>query len=429
MRLRGAANFGRRPGRAQGVGSARAWSLLGALRRSLAGTAVVLLAGCSASAPPPLTAQAPPQVATVEPAPAPKPAGPVRVALLVPLSALGPAGTIGKSLRQAAELALSERDSPSVELLIKDDKGTPEGARIAVDEALREGAGLILGPLFAKSVSAVAPAARAANVPVVAFSNDRQVAGNGVYLLGYQPGPEVQRIVAYVAEQGKTRFVAMISDDAFGRLVTPSFNDAVAKAQGQVIALETYPMSANAMLEPLRKIATVIEAAEAEKPIDVLFLPGSQEHLDLIGRLLPQANIDTSKIKIIGTGGMDYPNAGRDQRLVGAWFPAPDPAGWTDFSQKFAKANGQAPPRIAALAFDGVSLAIALAGTHAQTPFSRETLTRASGFPGVDGTFRLTTDGACERPLAILEVKKFGASVVQPAAGLGAAPAPRPSTN
>ena len=42
--------------------------------------------------------------------------------------------------------------------------------------------------------------------------------------------------------------------------------------------------------------------------------------------------------------------------------PAPDPRGWTDFSQKYAKSYGTAPPRIASLAYDAVSLAIALSG-------------------------------------------------------------------
>ena len=313
----------------------------------LGGTlAALLLAGCASPSGSPLTAtdsipQSPQQQAT------PPQRASIKVALLVPLSGQGGASIVGKSLRQAAELALFERDNPAVQLIVKDDKGTPEGARAAADEAMKEGAGLILGPLFAKSVSAVAPMARAASIPVVAFSNDRTVAGNGVHLLGFQPGPDVQRIVSYASAQGKKRFVALVPDDPLGRVAGAVFRDAVASAGGTVIAMETYPMSANAVLEPLRKIATVIDAADAQAPIDALFLPGAQEHLEMVGRLLPQANIDTQKVKILGTGGMDYPNAGRDQRLVGAWFPGPDPSGWNDFSQKFAKSYGAAPPRIA----------------------------------------------------------------------------------
>src|SRR5262249_12686791 len=150
-------------------------------------------------------------------------------------------------------------------------------------------------------------------------------AGNGVYLLSFQPGPDVVRVIDFAVTQGKRRFVALIPDDVFGKLVAPTFKDAVSKARGTVAALEMYPVSANAMLEPMRRIRVAIRAADDEgSPIDALFLPGGQDHLEMVGRLLPQAEIDTEKVKVIGTGGMDFPNAGRDPRLVTAWYAAPD---------------------------------------------------------------------------------------------------------
>jgi ABC-type branched-subunit amino acid transport system substrate-binding protein len=347
----------------------------------------------------------------------------VKVGLLVPLSAQGQPGVIGKSLKQAAELALFERDSPNLQLIIKDDKGTPEGARAATDDALKSGATLILGPLFAKSVAAAAPAARKAGVPLIAFSNDRQVAGNGVHLLSFQPAPEVERIVAYAASRGKRRYAALIAQDTFGKTVEPAFQNAVSRHSGTIVAIEHYQGSGNAVLEPLRNIAAAITAAEAEgSPVDALFIPGGQEQLEAVGRLLPQAQIDIQRVKLLGTGGMDYPNAGRDPSLVGAWYPGPDPRGWNDFAQKYAKSYGYAPPRIASLAYDAVNLAIALSGGPQGQQFAPATITRAGGFAGVDGTYRLLADGTAERALAVLEVQRFGSSIVEPA------PATTPST-
>ena len=376
----------------------------------LAGAALcgLLLCACAANGPTNTSAlPAPPDRAPGEKS------APIKVALLVPLSAPGHSGVIGKSLKQAAELALFERDNPSVQLIVKDDKGTPEGARAAAEDALKGGAKLILGPVFAKSVTTVAPLARQANVPVISFSNDRHVAGNGVHLLSFQVEPEVTRAVAYATQQGKRRFVALVADDALGKIAGAKFREAVGRAGGNVIAYETYPLSSNGVLEPLRKIAIVIRASEeGGAPIDALFIPGGQESLEIIGRLLPQAEIDTSKVKLIGTGGMDYPNAGRDAKLVGAWYPGPDPRGWNDFAQKYAKSYGQAPPRIASLAYDAVTLAVALSGGAEGQRYTAAQLTRASGFTGVDGSFRLLGDGSAERALAILEVQKFGAGIV-----------------
>ena len=350
----------------------------------------------------------------------------VKVAVLVPLTSQGHAGVIARSLKQAAELAVLERENSNLELMVKDDKGTPEGAKAAAEDVLKRGATLILGPLFAKNVAAVAPVARKAGVPVVAFSSDREVAGNDVYLLSFQPTPEVERVVAYAAKRGMKRYAALIPQDGFGKVVEAVFRDAVARAGGSVVALETYPGNANALLAPLRKISIDIATAEGG-PVDALFLPGGQEYLELLGRLLPQAKIDTSKIKLLGTGGMDYSNVGRDAALIGAWYPGPDPRGWSDFAQKYAKSFSQAPPRIAGLAYDAVNLAIALASDAGGQGFTAATLTRTGGFTGIDGPYRLLPDGTSDRALAILEVQKFGSSVVEPAAPI-ATPAATAST-
>src|SRR5262245_39648883 len=388
-----------------------------ARRAALALVGAGLLAGCAAGGPVGLDA---PALGTAGPS---TPGAPAKVAILVPLSSQGAPGVIARNLKQAAELAVFERDTRHVEMIVKDDKGTPEGAKAAAEDAIKRGATLILGPLYAKSVTAVAPIARKAGVPVLAFSTDRQVAGDGVYLMSFQPAPEVERIIGFATKQGKMRYAAMIPGDDFGKLVEPVFRDAVSRAGGTVATLETYPANANALLEPLRRISATISQAEAAgAPIDALFIPGGQEHLELLGRLMPIAKIDVRKVKVLGTGGMDYPNAGRDSAFVGAWYPGPDPRGWSEFAQKYAKTYQGAPPRIAGFAHDAMNLAIALAGDSSGQGVSAAALTRAGGFTGIDGAYRLLPDGTTDRSLAILEVQKFGPTVIEPAPALGAPP-------
>ena len=380
----------------------------------------VVLAGCATNAPGSLATSATPTSGSDAAAKS----APVKVALIASVTAQGQPGLIGKALKQAGELALFDRDSPNLQLLIKDDKGTPEGAAAAARDAIKDGASLILGPLFAKSVAAVAPIARQANVPVVAFSNDRQVAGRGVYLLSFQPAPEIARVVSYATRQGKRRFAALIPDDAFGKVAAAGFRDAVERSGGTIVALETYPGSANGMLEPMRKLGLVLRTAQESEggQVDALFLPGEQENLERLARLMAQAEIDGAAVKVLGTGGMDYANAGHNAGLVGAWYPGPDPRGWEEFAQKFAKSYGQAPPRIASLAYDAVSLAITLSGSGNEAErYAAGALTRPSGFSGVDGPYRLLADGTAERGLAILEVQKIGAGIIDPPPALGAA--------
>ena len=119
---------------------------------------------------------------------APAADGQVRIGLILPLSAQGNAGVAAQSMKNAAEMALAEFKATNVQLVVKDDGGTPQGAQTAAQQAINEGAEIIIGPLFAQSVSAVGQVARSRNIPVIAFSTDASVAARGVYLLSFLPG-------------------------------------------------------------------------------------------------------------------------------------------------------------------------------------------------------------------------------------------------
>ena len=88
----------------------------------------------------------------------------------------------------------------------------------------------------------------------------------------------------------------------------------------------------------------------------------------------------------------------------------------------FAKTYAAAPPRIAVLAHEAVGLAITLSAQADRQPFGPAQLTRAGGFSGIDGAYRLLPDGSTERALAILEVQKFGSGVIEPPSSLSAVP-------
>ncbi len=346
----------------------------------------------------------------------------VKVALLLPLTSTGHTEAVAKAMKQAAELAIFELDNPNVQLIAKDDKGTPEGAQAAAEEAIREGAGIILGPLFAGSVRAVAPVARQAVIPVLAFSNDSQVAGNGIYLLGFPPQQEVERVIAYALSRGHRRFAALLPEDAYGKITEAAFRKAVGSGGGAIAALETYPPASNAMVEPAERIVAALrQAEEAQQPITALFIPGGPEVLPRLGPLLSYANIDTAQVKLLGTGGWDFPNIGREKVFVGGWFASADPRGWRDFSERFANTYGNSPPRLASMAYDAVSIVVRLSSQSAGTRFSATSLTRPQGFTGIDGPVRLLPSGVAERGLAVLEVQDIGASVIDSPRGFSSA--------
>ena len=251
-----------------------------ATRRALLGVAAglaALAAGCSSfpgssfwsGAPPPPT-----QPATA------LGSGQVKVALILPLSASGNAGVAAQSMKNAAEMALAEFNNPNLQLLVKDDGGTAPGAQQAAQQAVGEGAEIILGPLFAHSVGAAAQAARPRGVPIIAFSTDANVAATGVYLLSFLPESDVDRAVDYAVANGKRSFAALVPDNAYGSVVDAEFRQAVARKGGRVVALEHYSADKQQMQEPVRRIA------EAARQADSIFIPDSAEGVTAVVQAL-----------------------------------------------------------------------------------------------------------------------------------------------
>ncbi len=335
----------------------------------------------------------------------------IKVAFLLPMTAQGNGQGVAKALKQAGELALFDFDNPNIQLVPKDTLGTPEGARAAAQSAAKEGAELIIGPLFSNEVSAAAPEAQRAGIPMVAFSSDRKVAGNGVYLLSFLAGSDIPRIMSYASSRGKKRFAALVPQTDSGRLVEQAVIASARQYGGQVVTVKSYPEDANGMVAPVREIAALAKKGQPPQ-IDALLIAGGPDNLPSLAPILTYSEIDTKAVQLLGTGSWDNAGIGKEEALVGGWFPAPDPKGWTDFTKRYVDTYGDVPPRLASLAYDAVSLAVSLSNNPKGKRYTAGQLTRSAGFAGIDGLFRLKPDGTSERGFAILEVQRYGNDVI-----------------
>jgi len=164
----------------------------------------------------------------------------VRVGVLLPFSARSSAAR-GEAVQilHAAELALFERAGRNVVLLPKDTAGDADTARAAAEAAIADGADLIIGPLFRNAVVEAGAVARAADVPLIAFSSDSTVAGSGVYQLSFPPDEEVRRVVTYAADQGATRFAYIGPASPYGQVVHAAYADTITDLLGEEPLPET----------------------------------------------------------------------------------------------------------------------------------------------------------------------------------------------
>ena len=368
------------------------------------------------------------------------------VAILAPLT--GPNTERGQSLVQAAQLALAAPGSPT--LIVKDTGGTPEGAAAAATQAIAAGAVLLIGPLTGPETAAAAGPAQRAGVGMLAFTNDPAQSRPGVWPLGITPGQQVRRLVVASTQEGRTRFAALLPQNAFGNAMASALAAAATTAGTQPPTIRRYGPAMASMNGAVRDLSgdvdrrapleAELKAARSQRdangrrttpdpanqsvpppPFDALLLADTGDALAQLASLLPYYDINRPAVRVLGPILWAAPatRAAAGSDLQGAWYAAPDPAARTAFDQAFQAKYGSPAPGLADVAYDAASIARVLSQSGG---FSSGSLTRPDGYAGVDGVLALNPDGSVRRGLAIFEIQPGGAVIVQPAPDSVSAP-------
>ena len=318
------------------------------------------------------------------------------VALLAPLT--GEDAAVGLSISNAAKLALLDTGNRSIVLTVYNT--ADGGAASAARRAITAGNGLILGPLRADEVRTVAPMALAARVPVITYSNDATVAGNGVYILGFAPAQAIDRVVGHARAAGATRFAALVPTSTFGQRSTQAFFAAVQRAGGTVAGVESYtgPESAKAAARRLN----------ARGGLDAVLIGDGPRAASLVA-----PTIKTGP-RLLGPNlWAGAATLGASPRLRGAWFAAPSDTRFNQLVTRYKARYGSTPDRLASLGYDSVLLTVRAARDW--TPgrrFPEGALAEDEGFVGVDGVFRFGRDGIAQRAFEVRQVTAAGSTTV-----------------
>ncbi|MGC6401240.1 penicillin-binding protein activator [Sphingomonas sp. FW199] len=326
-----------------------------------------------------------------------------RVALLVPLT--GANAGVGQSLSNATTLALLDTNTKAVRITTYD---TATGAAAAAQRAIADGNRLILGPLLAEDVRAVTPIARRAGVPVLSFSNDVSVAGNGAYVMGYSPDQSIERVVGFARQSGITSFAGLMPRGVYGERASTSFLRAVEGAGGRVVAMQSYDRSQasiNAAVGRLNGASPFQAVLVADSSgTAALSIPAIRRGKNAGARLLGTElwNTDT------GVAG--------NPALNGAWYASVSNGLYRTYATKYRTRFGAAPYRLSSLGYDAVLLTIRIAREwKVGTPFPEARLVSQDGFAGLDGAFRFGRNGVAERALEVQEIRGGTTTVVSAA--------------
>jgi branched-chain amino acid transport system substrate-binding protein len=367
----------------------------------------VFLAGCQSVVPRGAAPVAPPPPPT-RPSTAPITGLPQdearhRIALLVPVT--GPNAAVGQSIANAANLALLDTGGKKLRITTYD---TGMGAAAAAQRAIAEGNRLILGPLLAEDARAVAPAARVAGVPVLSFSNDLSVAGDGTFLLGFNPAQSIDRVVRYARSKGMTRFAALVPSGLYGRSAANALLKATEAAGGSVVAMQSYERSPKALAAAVAKMGR-------DQAFDAILIADSGRIAIQAAPMIRKSGSPTARL--LGTELWNTePTLSGQAAMRGAWFASVSDSTYRQLSTKYRARFGTGPYRLASLGYDAVLLATRIANDwKVGDAFPVRRLTDADGFAGVDGAFRFGSDGIADRALAVHQIDAGGFTVISPA--------------
>lgn len=390
----------------------RAQRLVGRLRNiALAAGAAMVLAGCQTVVPrgPVQPVNRPAAARPVQPvqprvdAGIPQDVARQRVALLVPLT--GGNGGVGQSIANATQLAVLDTRNDRIRITNYD---TNLGAAAAARRAIADGNKLILGPLLADDVRAVAPIARAAGVPLIAFSNDTSVAGDGSYVMGYAPAESIARVVSFARSKGLTSFAGLVPNGLYGERASTALLRAVEGEGGQVVTLQTYDRAPGSIT------AAITRMSKNSSYQAVLIADSGGTAAAAVPMLRKNGG---ASAQILGTDLWNAESAITSApALNGAWFASVSDNLYRQYAVKYRARFGVAPYRLSSLGYDAVLLTVRIIRDWAiGAPFPTSRLDDRGGFAGIDGAFRFGRDGVAERALEVQEIRAGATATVSPA--------------
>ena len=346
-----------------------------------------------------------------------------KIALLVPLT--GESKELGKSLLDSAQLAVFDIGETNLVLLPYDTKSTVEGAKQAAEKAISENVDLFLGPLFSEDAKAVAPIAAKHDINVISFSNNEELIDYGVYLLGFMPEQQIDRVIRYALDNGTKDFSIIAPKNKFGEVAVTEIRSTLSSEFKKPKYVEYYSPLDESMSSIIDKFVKPIPKKDEKSPSKYEFKTSSQNYkthavlvpeggrrASNIASRMFRHGMESENIRLLGTGQWDDPSMLKEKKLYGSWFASSSPKYWQIFEQHFKESYGYVPVRIASLAYDGIALAAYLAS---QNDFTKSAITNRRGYAGVNGVFRINSDGGSERALAVLEITENGFKIIDPA--------------
>ncbi|WEN16142.1 penicillin-binding protein activator [Rhodanobacter sp. AS-Z3] len=259
---------------------------------------------------------------------------PSQIALLLPMD--GNFSAASTAIREgffAAYLDAGRNHAPRPSVRVYDSKGTADGAIKAYQQAVSEGARLVIGPLTRTEVAAVFSQTQLP-VPLLALNHpdDKQLPTGEASEFGLLPETEGAQAADHMIERGVRKAYAFVSNDDFAQRALGAFKAELAARGGELLGTVTLPPGVTSYADiiaglklptgPVASASTEPAASASSSSAPVAITPISDSGIFISMRpqqarlLLPQLHIAQINLPVFATShvyeGNDDVAANRD---------------------------------------------------------------------------------------------------------------------
>ncbi len=369
----------------------------------------------------------------------------VKIAVLLPLT--GKYSDKAESILNGIYLAFVDNQNEAVIIKVYDTLGLKERAIQVAQEAIQDGAEVILGPLLSDTTKEVIDVASKKNIPILSFSNDREIfqGNSNAYTFGYLVENDIEKIINYSKKNLKVKKVAVLVPENHYGFLSLSTIDAVLKANDlKLVRYITYPQNIGDLTPYIEKIIPEDELKNHKQIIKKLknnekvyddnknlisIVPNTKVDFDAVyiadfGKSavlaavhLPYLDIDIKKIFILGNSYWNSSIINSESILKGAYYPAWRDVKNTDFYVLYKNYyNNKEPNNLALSGYDAANMIFKMIkyyqGNDVIFDFSKEALTSYRS-EGIISPFRVRKDGLVSRSMEVRKVQSGGSIEVE----------------
>lgn len=362
-----------------------------------------------------------------------------KVALFLPMS--GKNANLGKMLYRSALISLFDNDrNHNLELILVDSMDNPiDTSQSFKKNIANKGIKVVIGPVFSKKIDIISRNVARYDIKLISLSNnqkfmDRVGEDSAIFLSGFLPDQQIDRIISHLQEQGINDFGLIAQNNSYGIEISGIIKKALKDRDATLIQSNLYNPSTNNLSKIVAGIVSAYqvpaEMAEGggrkfeddyrvsksdKRYAKVIFVVGNAKSTAKISKLVKARNKTDRPIVLAGIGSWSSESAEDNKFHLKTIFATTRDDNFKKFEKSFYRHYKKLPPRISSIVYDSVSSVAQIVDRNSNRIPSKDEFVDyvdqdidQVGFSGIDGNFRFLPNGLVQRKYVIHESTNDG---------------------